>query len=242
VADYFVLSLEDCECRRAPLLDALTALGITPRVVLGVDGRKGLDGAAENLIERQEANRRAKRVVTDGELACALSHLEVYRVILEQGCQHAVVLEDDARLTEGFLEAVTALERQDFDIALLDHEFARSRWLAEFNLPTGARVWRVTNIPDRNTGYIVTANAARQLLECSFPVRFLADWPYDISTLVTLAVSPSVVIRSGNDQDSLLAGERKRSQARATWGRPSPPYSDTGVPARLYRFLSRRIS
>lgn len=242
LAEFFVLSLEDCEARRAPLLDALSALGIAPWVVLGVDGRNGLDAAAELLIDRQEVNRRAKRVVTDGELACALSHLAVYRSILYVGCQHAVVLEDDACLTDSFLEAVSALKSQDFDIALLDHEFARSRWSSKFSLPTGTKAWRVTNIPDRNTGYMVTARAARHLLEASFPIRYLADWPVDISTLVTVAVTPKVVMRNEDDRNSLLAKKRILSQARAIWGMPSPPYVDTGVPARLRRFLSRRIS
>lgn len=236
------MSLEGCEARRAPLLDALSALGISPIVHLGVDGRNGLDPAAEALIDRREADRRAKRVVTDGEFACALSHLAIYRTIIETGRRHAVVLEDDAIPTDDFLETVTALEARDFDIALLDHELARSHWSAEFVLPTGAKAWRVTNIPDRNTGYMMTATAARHLLEHSFPLRYLADWPFDISTLVTLAVSPKAVRRPKGDQASLLSADRRRSQARARWGDPTPPYSCTGVSSRLRRFLSRRVS
>lgn len=241
VPEVFVISLQGCEERRAPLLNALTSLGFKARIILGVDGRQGLDRGYEKYLDRDQLVCRAKRQVTDGEIACALSHQAAYRMILQSECETAVVLEDDASLTDNFGNAISMLGEIDFDMVLFDYEFCKTDWKPRYRAASGIRGYRVRNSPDRNTGYALTKSAARYLHENSLPLRYLADWPVDISRLNTFAITPRAVERLGTSRGSLLEADRKKSQQKAKWGNPSPPLDDTAFGARLSRFFSRPL-
>ena len=90
----FVISLPDCHDRRAGISAALDGLGLPFQFADAVDGRRGLPPEYESQIDRA-ATRRKGRILTDAEFACALSHISVYRRIVSEGIDHALVLEDD---------------------------------------------------------------------------------------------------------------------------------------------------
>ena len=237
----YVLSLPGCEARRAPLLQNLRDLRFEPEVVLGIDGRAGLPCKYEPQIDRVTANRRARRSLTDGEFACALSHQAVYARLLEDGHDRAIVFEDDAIIDRSLLPVLHDLKDHDFDLALLDHDLARAQRRSRRRLPSGSILWRVANIPDLNTGYILSAAGAAKIAALSFPITYNADWPCDVAQLRTYAVMPRAVGRPRSKDASLLHSARQKSQRSARWGNPTPPHSRTDFAARLSRFLARRL-
>ena len=91
----FVVSLPDCIDRREVIARALHHLGIEFEFVDAVDGRHGLDPQYEDQIDRV-ATRRAGRILSDAEFACALSHISVYQRIVLENIAYALILEDDA--------------------------------------------------------------------------------------------------------------------------------------------------
>lgn len=56
--------------------------------------------------------------LSEGEIGCALSHLQVYQKILESQDECACVLEDDCVVTDKFLEACEGIDKlpQDWDV------------------------------------------------------------------------------------------------------------------------------
>lgn len=111
-----VLTLPGDEERRAPLVKELERLGLAYELFTGVDGRRGLDEQWESEIDRAAARRYLGYDMTDGEFACALSHREIYRMVVERGWSGAVVLEDDAILGESF---AAFLRGDHYDCAVL---------------------------------------------------------------------------------------------------------------------------
>jgi len=238
----YVLSLAGCEARRAPLLRSLHDLGFEPEVVFGIDGRAGLAPEHEARIDRAMAAQRARRELTDGEFACALSHQAIYSRLLADGHDRAVVLEDDAIVDGRLVQALEDLREVEFDLVLLAHKNARVRRGSDHHLREGSVLWEVVNIPELNIGYVISSSGARKIMHRSIPISYTADWPCDVSGLRTYAVSPQPIARPSTNAGSLIEAGRVISRRSASWGNQMPPYSGTDFKAWLGRMLAKRIN
>lgn len=209
-----VLTLDGDDARRQPLLDQLDAAGLPWQLFFGVDGRRGLTAEYLPLIDREAAQRRLKRPMTDAEFACALSHRKIYQTILERGLAGAVVLEDDAILTPDFAAFLQAgLHRVD-SMALLDYRFGRA-------LPWQRRragrwgLYRAAQRATLTSAYTVSRRSAQDLLAATTPVSFAADWPADLYELRAWLVVPRVAQHNEPGQGpSHLADARSGVEAR----------------------------
>ena len=94
----FVVSLRDCAGRRESIRRSLESLEIPFEFVDAVDGRHGLDPSCEPDIDRARTEREGNKgwTLSDAEYACALSHIQIYRRIVRDNIDWALVLEDDA--------------------------------------------------------------------------------------------------------------------------------------------------
>ena len=188
-----VLSLDDAHERRAPLVEKLKKLNLDFTIWSAVDGRGGLSDANEQRVDRALATKQMGRSLSDTELACALSHHDIYREILAQGWPHTLVLEDDAILTEDFAAFIRDFAQEDYDLMLLDHWRARVRWLGRRRIDASHRAIRVAGSPLLTTGYVISQQGARILAKASTPVAATADWPCNLSTLRAYAITPRLV-------------------------------------------------
>lgn len=110
--------------------------------------------------------------MTDGELGCALSHLGIYRKMLGDGIDKAVVLEDDVILDESFSDAIR--RASDFAVAeqpqvILFSAYGEKKGVVH---KTGVERIAVGSCAD---GYLVTRAAAKLILETNLPVIVQAD-------------------------------------------------------------------
>ncbi len=188
----FVLSLPGDEARRQPLLNRMTQMGLPFRLFYGVDGRAGLPADSLPLIDRDATVKRMGRAMTDGEFACALSHQNIYRTILDEGLPGAVVLEDDAILTDDFADYLQAGHHRRQGLTLFDYRFARAlpwqrerlgRWV----------LFRAAQQSTLATAYGLSREAAAWLIDANSPVSFVADWPVDLYHHRVWLVTPRIV-------------------------------------------------
>jgi hypothetical protein len=187
-----VLTLSGDEARREPLLSALREGSVDFELFFGVDGRSGLPSIFETTVDRDLARRKYRRPLSDGEFACALSHQQMYKTILEKGWAGAVILEDDAIMTK---DAVTFVKQRLYaraDMIMLDHSHARVRG-PDLAFSDRIRVRRLSLPSSRTSAYSVSARAARYLLDAGTPLSDVADWPGDITTIGALACVPAIV-------------------------------------------------
>lgn len=205
----FILSLEGEENRRAPLLSALSDMGFAPQVLIGVDGRKGLPEWAENKILRRRLNP-TKRPLTDGEYACALSHVNAYRLIIENTLPGAIIFEDDARIGEYFKKFVEARGYALGDMVLLGHMKCWVKRNNSLEVTPGIHLHRIANTPYLAHAYSVSQIAAQTLLMAATPVREPADWPCDLSRMDVFASDPQLAHQIIKDMNhSSLEADRQ---------------------------------
>lgn len=222
----FAISLADSQDRRAALSGAMDALGLPVRFIDAVDGRSGLSAEFAASADRQASERQMGRAMTDGEIACALSHRRVYDVMISEHIDHALILEDDAipgpDLT-AFLEAGGHLSAP---LVLLYHSNARVMREAGMAITETLTARRLAVPCFGAVAYSLSRNTAQWLLDRSDPVTAPADWPADITRIGAVAVNPQPVGHPpANAQGQSMLTSTGRGRARAPFTRVfSPDY------------------
>lgn len=115
-----VISLQQETTRREAIAAHLQERGFAFSFFDAVDGR-AMDVLAHPSYDSKRRRRAHGRDLKPGELGCLLSHRAAYQHILDQNYEHALLLEDDARLapdTKAVLDLFLA-KKFDYDIVRL---------------------------------------------------------------------------------------------------------------------------
>ena len=252
----FVLSLDGDEARRAPLLDALADMGLEAEVLIGVDGRNGLPAWAEAEVDRGRQwswDHRPSKHLTDGELACALSHVQAYRKIIDQGLPGAILFEDDAVLSDTFETFIAARGYEAGEMVLLGHHHTHVNRFSKKPICNGVVGHRLAATPAYAHGYALTYGAAEYILERAVPIHARADWPCDISRLKSLAVDPQIAVQPEDrkEHSHIEAGRRAAHDEKLRNKRLSRLFSRVYwihilrkwlQPSKIRKLLGQRIS
>lgn len=190
----FVISLADATARRSAISSQLDALGLDYEFFDAVDGRKGLPAEYEAMVDRPGTLATLGRSMGEAEYACALSHLEVYRRILERSHPGAIVFEDDAiigPLFPAFLRDKVYLQA---DLVQMDHLNARIwRMGKRRRLPAGFTLAAWAETASLATGYSISAKGAAHIRKHGLPLRSIPDWPCDLLPIAPVLTLPRVV-------------------------------------------------
>ena len=214
----FILSLKGTD-RHAGLVKSLAEAGLSYTVVWGVDGRKSLPQEFERDVDRIAAEKRMGRPLSDGELACALSHRLIYREIVALDAQAAIVLEDDAVITPEFVRMARHCRELPCDLMLLDHSNTYVNRTDKMRL-AGQDAFRVALPPFKATGYVISHLAASFLAHDIGPVSQPADWPDEIMKLRAYACAPKLIVHvSRQVSQSHLEAARRQYKRQGKWKR-----------------------
>lgn len=233
----FVISLADSTARRDSISKHLRHLGLDFTFVEAVDGRSGLSPAMEELVDRDEARARLGRDMTDAEIACALSHTLVYKRMLNEKLESAVILEDDMVPTEDFLALLLSgrLQQSRQQLILLYYNLAQALKWSFRPCISGYSLFKFAALPSSAAAYYLDRSAAKRLLEAAYPVVFVADWPLFVPLkLRTSGVYPSVMNHSLSP--STLAPEREEMLQEVS----APPSSRDTIVGTFFRRLRHR--
>lgn len=178
----FVISLTRSQDRRAMVMKQMEHLGIDFEFFNAVDGR-ALTGVELGKVDFSLAREYCGHDLSRAEVGCALSHIRLYELIVAQGIERCVVLEDDVYLHMHFkaiVEAIVTLNQAD--IVFLHHGKAK-RWPLLRQLPEGYRLARymTPSIHSKRgvlsaAGYMLTLSGAEKLLAKAYPLRMPADY------------------------------------------------------------------
>jgi glycosyl transferase family 25 len=222
----FVISLESAGKRRLFMTEQLARLPeMDIRFFAATDGRRLNESELAQLYDEAGARRVAGHPLTRGEIGCALSHIGVYRRIIEERLPAALVLEDDACLGPefpGILEACRLqLPADQPQIILFTHVRSVSL-LHAIPLVSGHRLCQVTRGAWLAQAYLINQAAARKLAEQLMPVRMPADyWGVCLRNDWTevWAVAPYCASDSpeGKNLSTITPGNTERRGQKLSW-------------------------
>ena len=251
----FVISLQDATKRRERIGEQLARQNLAFRFIDAIDGRGGLSSRHKQRVDYEAMIRNLGRPMSDAECACSLSHLKVYRQIVNEGLDGAVVLEDDALWSEQATSLLSSLNPGTYDFIQLDYGVA-DFWrfcLRKTVADTEIRLVRLAKNAALASAYIISQRGAKYILKNGSPVALPADWPCSLRPLKPMATiprvckqdrSPSVessVLKEGRDnlrrEYSLVGISSTGGSIPNAVKRNAPP----PIPHSLYRLLTKHI-
>lgn len=198
----------------------IAALGLEFEVVDAVLG-KGLEASAlARLVDTDANQRRFFRPLTPGEIGCYASHVVCWRMLVERGWPHALILEDDLRLTDRLPRLLAQIPRLSpgWDIVKLIGR-GRDRRRSSRPLAPDLELISYRRIPSLTGAYLVSAGGAAKLLRRVPPFARPIDvdlrhaWEADINVL---GISPYPVERSQASADDSTIGIRRTPKGLPT--------------------------
>ncbi|WP_419907630.1 glycosyltransferase family 25 protein [Hoeflea sp.] len=198
--------------------EALNSIGMKFQRFTGVDYRE-MDTQSMHSAVHTSPNARIKRNLSPGEIACFLSHVEVWRTIAEGRADMAWVFEDDISFCENAREVMLEIESgaRNWDLVRLYSHKALSLEQAK-PLIAGYSIALSRKIPMSTIGYAISRPAAEYLSKTMVPFSVPVDsalkqwW---VHGLCTRTVSPSLCEpRRDNATSSTLEGDRKSHKSR----------------------------
>lgn len=201
----FVISLKASKDRREIIQNKLSALKINFEFFDAVELKGSDKTSGRVLIAEDVAKKILRRPMSTNEIGCAISHLAVYKKILEENVEEALILEDDADCMEQLPEILSWLSsRSCWEVVLLGH------WsFNEQSMSKGAEVCffgkqrvldryicKASEFPLGAYAYAIKRSAAMALTKSFEPVRMPADYVTGGAESIGLdlkLVSPPVV-------------------------------------------------
>lgn len=172
-----VINLPLAEERRAAIHEEFEKVGLDCELRPAISGFD-LSDDIKRSVNQAERDRLGLRRMDDASVACLLSHLDVFRHLVESGDDMVAVFEDDARLHPDLPDVLGALDGKadKFDIIKLQRRHTHYPYHPVYRLTAAHSLGRVKYQDTGAYGYVITRRAAVHLLErYSRPVHEI-DW------------------------------------------------------------------
>lgn len=181
----YVINLARSPDRRAHMVAELSKCGINYEFIEAVDGRD-LDLNDPGITDVIAASFLSRDRFRSGVAACALSHINVYRQILADGLERALVLEDDINLPLDLANVADAVGDQlvGAEVALLNFDSPQPCKLTRegsVSLPFSRELVRPVDVsqPESSAAYVITREACERMVKSTPPVMTKPDdWGY----------------------------------------------------------------
>ena len=220
----YVINLDRCPDRREKMSRRLDELGLEYKFFAGVDGALLSEKRIAEVYKPMAAFVRLGRELHPNEIACAWSHIKLYEMMIAEGIEEMVILEDDIDLHDGFPLLLAA--RRDWlppDWRLLNfaHLMSEPIPMKEINVLGLANHWICSF--DRVVGgtgaYMIQRKGAEALLNQAYPIRKPADDLAGDSGFLgskVYGVIPRVAVWDDNFASSIWTDTTRESFAEAS--------------------------
>ncbi len=177
----YVVNLARSVDRRSSIVAGLERVGQDYEIFVAVDGH-ALDFSDPAVSGQLEPGFLDK--FRPGEAGCALSHINVYRKILADGLDRALVLEDDVILPPELPDIAEAAAEclEGAEVALLcfdsdENEIVRLSRRDAMDLPAGRQLVSPLEVSQllSTAGYVITREACERMINLAVPVQTKAD-------------------------------------------------------------------
>lgn len=237
----FIINLDSSTDRRAAIAAQCQTAGLHYEFVRAVNGKQLSD---EELAQHTHALNYAFK---PGEIGCALSHISIYKKIIREKIPQALILEDDALLTEELPAVLSSpalqLGPRDATLVLLSRV---NKYVNNVIAPVtkNASLYPVYSATTSHA-YIINLEAAKRLVSLLYPVWVAADkWCLfeEYGAFRLLAVHPAPVMLHEVAQQTTIQQiddvEKHSRQKREIW---SSLMSKRPLSARLRHRYRRAI-
>ena len=204
--------------RRAAMIEQFHRLSMAFEIFPATDWRD-LDETDLALADTEARRLQGRRPLSDGMIACALSHRRALQYIVDKGFERVAVFEDDVTLAPDTIHALQVIEKLDCgaDIVFLHRNKSAHRFVPLVRVSDKYQLGLVRLSDWGTQGYVITREAARNFLERVPRIVHRNDHSfhaYWLHRLQTFTLDPPVVHRSKifSPRSVLLEAPKRRRQ------------------------------
>ena len=165
-----VINLDRSVDRLAHVRAQLDAHGLTFHRLAATDART-LSVAERNHFYSESLNRaRYHKPLSTGEIACYISHIRAWQLVMAGPWDYAVILEDDVRLGANFTHTLAQISRlpSDWDVIKLG-SISRKPIIKKQTLPGGLSLCAYAKVPICTHAQAISRRGATKLLTHAMP-------------------------------------------------------------------------
>jgi glycosyl transferase family 25 len=181
----FVVNLSRVEARTRYIKAHLDSLKVDYELVDAVD-YINLTPADFEVLSDQEAVRQ-NPFLSKGVIACSLSHVKIFRLIVERNIEKAMVIEDDAALPRNIKKLLAIAEREIQPDEIISfsyfnhHQAKESTSLSKqqrTRVGEGSELVYPVDLHDiaSSMAYVITREVARKMIDVVMPVSVQTDY------------------------------------------------------------------
>ncbi|MYH02839.1 MAG: glycosyltransferase family 25 protein [Nitrospira sp. SB0675_bin_23] len=183
--------------RRAAMIEQFHRLGISFEIFPGTDWRD-LNKKDFAQVDAKTRWWEGRRPLSDGMIACALSHRRALQYMIAKGFEKIAIIEDDVTLGPDTVHAIEIIEKMDFsaDIVFLHRNKSAHRFVPLVRLSDRYQLGLIRLSDWGAQGYIITRQAACSFLEQVPRIIHQADHSfhaYWLHGLRTFTLDPPVI-------------------------------------------------
>ncbi len=168
----WVINLKRSPERRRYITAHLHELGLPFELIEAVDGWSLTPQQLAAAYSAERAITYMRRELAPGEVGCSLSHLKLYRRMVDENIDEALILEDDVIIHPDFFEIIKrkTLFPEDWELMLLYHGGGPVSFWRRQRLYQRYQCVKFAGVAYGGLGYLIRRSAAQKLLSIAYPI------------------------------------------------------------------------
>lgn len=217
----FVVSLKKSVERRKAIEQQLNELEIKFDFFDAIYGADYYDNPL--FFNKEKSLKYELRTMLPGEVGCSLSHIEIYKKIVEENLDYAFILEDDAIISKDIKFVLPEIEKHIKQNDLLTLEkcdiYKKRGAIHLYNeyYIVKPKLVKYGSMA-QTAGYIITKEAAQKIISINFPVYVPADsWGQYTKVINFRGIIPSkTLIHQALEFDSTITEKTRNTNGKST--------------------------
>lgn len=176
----FVINLVQATARKKHVLRQLSKQQLNAEFIQAVDGNLLKQAQINQIYSKSKSLQSMKRPLTKGEIACAMSHLNIHQKMLDENIEQAVILEDDIILGDDFVatvEKIQAIAPKNWQLILLGyHPYSCNFTILKPSILPNTKLVVPLTLATGTHGYLINKAGAGRLLSTLKTLSMPIDW------------------------------------------------------------------
>ena len=193
----FIINLKESTDRRQYMINEMKKTNLEYEFFDAVNGKNIRN--IDEIYLREESFKKIRKILTYGEIGCAMSHLLIYKKMIDENIEQALILEDDIIVSNDFKRIFNEL-------------------LKKIYRQTVASKYSLVKIFDSGYGtygYIIDNAAARVIYSMNYPVLYEADRWNVFWKFIDIYVLLPYIINYDKDSVSMINSIESRTVKKA---------------------------
>lgn len=208
----FIINLKESADRRQYMIEEMKKTNLQYEFFDAVSGKDIKN--IEEVYDHEYAVTKAGGPLNLGEIGCAMSHLLIYKKMIDENIERALILEDDVIISEKIDEIIKEIlefNLQNSVILLGQSSKKLKKKIYKTKLDPLYTLSKIFNSACGTYGYIIDNKAAERLYDFNYPVKYAADMWHIFWRFINIYIVEPYLIDYKRDECSVIDSYSKRT-------------------------------